>query len=148
MLPLHHTSFIGLSRLSELRNFCVQLVPHVYPSVRWYESLRFVLWAGVEPAFTSKSYPNLFAEGFEPTSLYFASSTSRLTDACTHYTMLLRLKTCASTNSATKASVGTLPHLKIWFTASPHEFMLYARIYRVLAFLILKLRHNHTLSCS
>ena len=70
-----------------------------------------VLWAGLEPAFTSKSYPNLFAEGFEPTSLYFASSTSRLTDACYHYTMLLRLKVCASTNSATKANVGTLPHL-------------------------------------
>lgn len=50
VLPLHYTSFIGLSRLSELRNLRVQLVPHVYPSVRWYESLRFVLWAGVEPA--------------------------------------------------------------------------------------------------
>ena len=28
VLPLHHTSFIGLSRLSELRNSTVQLVPH------------------------------------------------------------------------------------------------------------------------
>lgn len=73
--------------------------------------MNLVLWAGLEPAFTSKSYPNLFAEGFEPTSLYFASSTSRLTDACYHYTMLLRLKVCASTNSATKASVGTIPHI-------------------------------------
>ena len=50
VLPLHYTSFIGLSRLSELRNLRVQLVPHVCPSVRWYESLRFVLWAGLEPA--------------------------------------------------------------------------------------------------
>lgn len=50
VLPLHHTSFIGLSRLSELRNLRVQLVLHACPSVRWYESLRFVLWAGLEPA--------------------------------------------------------------------------------------------------
>lgn len=78
--------------------------------MRWYESLRFVLWAGLEPAFTSKSYPNLFAEGFEPTSLYFASSTSRLTDACYHYTMLLRLKYVRLPISPPKQGVGTLPH--------------------------------------
>ena len=104
VLPLHHTS-LGEGVYPPMLALLGGTLLEVF--LRYFH----VLWAGLEPAFTSKSYPNLFAEGLEPTSLYFASSTSRLTDACYHYTMLLRLKVCASTNSATKASVGHFPML-------------------------------------